>query len=67
LLYVLLHGVLGAVLCLLQGLRVGYGYVSAQIPLEPVVVLSLWRYNLITYWIVLVAIWGLPTLLGGAS
>ena len=67
LLYVLLHGVLGALLCLLQGLRVGYGYVSAQIPLEPVVVLSLWRYNLITYWIVLVAIWGLPTLLGGAS
>lgn len=66
LLYVLLHGLLGALLCLLQGLRVGYGYVSAQIPLEPVVVLSLWRYNLITYWIVLVAIWGLPTLLGGA-
>ncbi|PMR76636.1 cytochrome c oxidase subunit I [Billgrantia endophytica] len=65
LLYVLIHALLGGLLCLLQGLRVGYGYVSAEVPYEPVVVLRLWNYNVVVYWILFVAIWGIPTLLGG--
>ncbi|QOR37844.1 cytochrome c oxidase subunit I [Billgrantia diversa] len=65
--YVLIHALLGALLCLLQGLRVGYGFVGAEAPLEPVVVLRLWYYNLIVYWSLFVAVWVMPTLLGGAS
>ncbi|MGR2739817.1 cytochrome c oxidase subunit I [Billgrantia sp. Q4P2] len=67
LLYVLIHALLGGLLCLLQGLRVGYGFVSAEAPLEPLVVLRLWYYNLVVYWTLFVAIWVIPTLLGGAS
>ncbi|MDX5375956.1 MAG: cytochrome c oxidase subunit I [Halomonas sp.] len=65
LIYVLIHALLGAVLCLLQGLRVGYGYVGAEAPMEPVVVLRLWSYNLVVSWTLFVAIWLLPVLLGG--
>ncbi|WP_104202710.1 cytochrome c oxidase subunit I [Billgrantia saliphila] len=67
LLYILIHALLGALLCLLQGLRVGYGFVGAEAPLEPVVVLRLWYYNLVVYWSLFVAIWVMPTVLGGTS
>jgi cytochrome c oxidase subunit I+III len=67
LLYVLIHALLGATLCLLQGLRVGYGYVSAKVPMEPVVVLRFWYFHLVVYWSLFLAIWVLPTVLGGAS
>jgi cytochrome c oxidase subunit I+III len=66
LIYVLIHALLGGLLCLLQGLRVGYGFVGAKAPMEPVVVLRLWYYNLIVYWSLILAIWALPTMLGGA-
>ncbi|MGY6564300.1 MAG: cytochrome c oxidase subunit I [Halomonadaceae bacterium] len=65
--YVLILASLGAILCLLQGLRVGYCYVSVETPLEPVVVLRLWYYNLVVYWSLFVAIWVLPTVLGGGA
>ncbi|MGR4069427.1 cytochrome c oxidase subunit I [Billgrantia sp. C5P2] len=67
LVYVLIHALLGGLLCLLQGLRVGYGFVGAEAPLEPVVVLRLWYYNLVVYWTLFVAIWVMPTVLGGGS
>lgn len=63
--YVLILTSLGGVLCLLQGLRVGYGYVGLEAPMEPVVVQRLWYYNLVVYWTLFVAIWVMPTLLGG--
>ncbi|MCE8033465.1 MAG: cytochrome c oxidase subunit I [Halomonas sp.] len=65
LLYVLIHALLGGLLCLLQGLRVGYGFVGAHAPLEPVVVLRFWYYHLVVYWVLFVAIWVMPTILGG--
>ncbi|SDM00322.1 cytochrome c oxidase subunit I+III [Franzmannia pantelleriensis] len=67
LIYVLLHGALGATLTLLQALRVGYGYVSAEVPFEPAVVARLWRYNLVVYWIVLFAVVVMPMWLGGGA
>jgi hypothetical protein len=56
---------LGTVLTLLQGLRVGYGYVEVEAPLEPVVVRLLWRYNLGVYWIVVVSLAVLPRMIEG--
>tara|TARA_R110002012_G_scaffold9197_14_gene42261 strand:- start:565 stop:3105 length:2541 start_codon:yes stop_codon:yes gene_type:complete len=64
LLYVLLHAALGCVLSLLQGLRVGYGYVGAHAPFEPAVVNILWRYNVVTFWIVVGALAVLPRVIG---
>tara|TARA_R110000824_G_scaffold401712_1_gene613940 strand:+ start:47645 stop:50185 length:2541 start_codon:yes stop_codon:yes gene_type:complete len=62
--YALFHGGLGAVLTLLQGLRVGYGYVSAQAPFEPAVVAQLWRYNVASFWIIVGALAVLPRVIG---
>ena len=62
--YALLHGGLGAVLTLLQGLRVGYGYVGAHAPFEPAVVAQWWRYNLVTFWILVGALAVLPRVIG---
>lgn len=62
--YALLHGGLGAVLTLLQGLRVGYGYVGAHAPFEPAVVAQLWRYNVVTFWIIVGALAVLPRVIG---
>ncbi|MDQ7733022.1 cytochrome c oxidase subunit I [Halomonas sp. SpR1] len=62
--YALLHGGLGAVLTLLQGLRVGYGYVGAHAPFEPAVVTQWWRYNLVTFWILVGALAVLPRVIG---
>ncbi|MWJ29315.1 cytochrome c oxidase subunit I [Halomonas sp. ZH2S] len=67
LVYVMLHTGFGAVLTLLQGLRVGYGYVGVEAPLEPVVVRLLWRYNLGVYWIVVVSLAVLPRMIGGTT
>ncbi|QJQ94749.1 MULTISPECIES: cytochrome c oxidase subunit I [Halomonadaceae] len=66
LLYVIIHASLGTVLTLLQGLRVGYGYVSAQVPYEPAIVAILWRYNAVVYWVLFISISVMPTLWGGA-
>ncbi len=65
LVYVLLHGGLGAVLTLLQGLRVGYGYVGAHVPFEPMVVAQWWRYNVVTFWVIVGALAVLPRVIGG--
>ena len=62
--YALFHGGLGAVLTLLQGLRVGYGYVGAHAPFEPAVVAQLWRYNVATFWIIVGALAVLPRVIG---
>ena len=62
--YALFHGSLGAVLTLLQGLRVGYGYVGAHAPFEPAVVAQLWRYNVATFWITVGALAVLPRVIG---
>ncbi|SJN14983.1 Cytochrome c oxidase polypeptide I [Halomonas citrativorans] len=63
--YALLHSALGAVLSLLQGLRVGYRYVGLHAPFEPVVVAYFWRYNVVVFWILVVALAVLPRVIGG--
>ncbi|MGE6606689.1 cytochrome c oxidase subunit I [Halomonas sp. NPDC076908] len=64
LIYALFHGGLGAILTLMQGLRVGYGYVGAHAPFEPAVVAQLWRYNVVTFWILVGALAVLPRVIG---
>lgn len=63
--YALLHSALGAVLSLLQGMRVGYRYVGAHAPFEPVVVTYFWRYNAVVFWILIAALAVLPRVIGG--
>ncbi|WP_249978124.1 cytochrome c oxidase subunit I [Vreelandella olivaria] len=65
LIYALFHGGLAAVLSLLQGLRVGYGYVGAHAPFEPAVVAQLWRFNVVTFWVLIGALAVLPRVIGG--
>lgn len=64
LIYALFHGGLAAILTVLQGLRVGYGYVGAYAPFEPVVVAQLWRYNVVTFWVLVGALAVLPRVIG---
>ncbi|WP_434985154.1 cytochrome c oxidase subunit I [Vreelandella zhaodongensis] len=65
LIYVLFHGGLAVVLTLMQGLRVGYGYVGAHAPFEPAVVTQLWRYNVVTFLVLVGSIAILPRVVGG--
>lgn len=67
LIYLMIHAGLATVLALLQALRVGYGYVGAELPYEPRVVVLLWRYLLGAYWLLAASLWLLPTLLGGGA
>lgn len=62
--YALLHSALGAVISLLQGMRVGYRYVGVHAPFEPVVVAYFWRYNAVVFWILIVALAVLPRVIG---
>ena len=63
--YALLHSALGAVISLLQGMRVGYRYVGAHAPFEPVVVAYFWRYNAVVFWMLIIALAVLPRVIGG--
>ncbi|MGO2008015.1 cytochrome c oxidase subunit I [Vreelandella alkaliphila] len=65
LVYALFHGGLAVILTVLQGMRVGYGYVGAQAPFEPAVVALLWRYNVVTFWLLVGALAILPRVIGG--
>ncbi|BCB07455.1 cytochrome ubiquinol oxidase subunit I [Vreelandella venusta] len=65
LVYALFHGGLAVILTVLQGMRVGYGYVGAQAPFEPAVVALLWRYNVATFWLLVGALVILPRVIGG--
>ncbi|WP_018917473.1 cytochrome c oxidase subunit I [Vreelandella zhanjiangensis] len=62
--YALLHSALGAVISLLQGMRVGYRYVGVHAPFEPVVVAYFWRYNAVVFWMLIVALAVLPRVIG---
>ncbi|MBP5980388.1 MAG: cytochrome c oxidase subunit I [Halomonas sp.] len=62
--YALLHSALGAVLSLMQGMRVGYRYVGVHAPFEPVVVAYFWRYNAVVFCILIVALAVLPRVVG---
>ncbi|UXZ56006.1 cytochrome c oxidase subunit I [Halomonas sp. 7T] len=65
LIYALFHGGLAVILTVMQGLRVGYGYVGVHAPFEPAVVVQLWRYNVVTFWILIGALAVLPRVIGG--
>ena len=65
LVYALFHGGLAVILTVLQGMRVGYGYVGTQAPFEPAVVALLWRYNVVTFWLLVGALAVLPRVIGG--
>lgn len=65
LVYALFHVSLAALLSLLQALRVGYGYVSAEAPFEPVVVAYFWRYSVLMLWVLVGALAILPRVIGG--
>lgn len=65
LVYALFHGGLAVILTVLQGMRVGYGYVGTQAPFELAVVALLWRYNVVTFWLLVVALAVLPRVIGG--
>ncbi len=65
LVYSLLHGALACVLSALQALRVGYGYVNAGAPYEPLVVEQWWLYSLCVLWASYVALVLFPPTFGG--
>ncbi|UYG01178.1 cytochrome c oxidase subunit I [Halomonas sp. GD1P12] len=65
LVYALFHGALAMILTAMQGFRVRYGYVGAHAPFEPAVVVQLWRYNLMTFWVLVGALGVLPRVMGG--
>ncbi|MBR2514959.1 MAG: cytochrome c oxidase subunit I [Halomonas sp.] len=65
LIYALFHGGLAVILTVMQGLRVGYGYVGVHAPFEPAVVVQLWRYNVVTFWVLVGALAVLPRVVGG--
>jgi cytochrome c oxidase subunit I+III len=51
LIYLLFHGGLSVLLTAMQALRVTRGYVSAQLPYEPVVLRPLWIYTAGVFWL----------------
>ncbi|TVP60542.1 MAG: cytochrome c oxidase subunit I [Halomonadaceae bacterium] len=63
--YLLIHSGTGVVLTALQGLRVGYGYVSHNLPYETIVLRPFWLYTLGIYWLGLAAFVLLPMAWGG--
>ena len=66
LVYLLFHGGLATILTALQARRVTHGYVSAQLPYEPVVLRPLWVYTLGVFWLgvtaflLMPAVWSVP-------
>ena len=58
--YLLFHGAVAAVATALQAVRVRYGYVSAQLPYEPMVLQPFWSYTLGIFWLSFAAFILLP-------
>lgn len=67
LVYQLLHSGLAVVMTALQAVRVRYGYVSAQLPYEPVVIRPFWWYTVTVFWLSTVAFIVLPLAWGSSS
>ena len=65
LIYLLLHSGLAIVLTALQAWRVSLGYVSVQLPYEPVVLLPFWIYTVAVFWLSIAAFILLPLGWGG--
>ncbi|HDZ56056.1 MAG TPA: cytochrome c oxidase subunit I [Pseudomonas xinjiangensis] len=51
LIYLLIHGGLSTIATAMQAMRVNIGYVSLQLPYEPVVLMPLWVYTLGIFWL----------------
>ncbi|MCO5787172.1 cytochrome c oxidase subunit I [Pseudomonas sp. G11-1] len=58
--YLLFHGALSAVATAMQAVRVRFGYVSAQLPYEPLVLQPFWSYTLGVFWLSFAAFILLP-------
>lgn len=65
LLYILVHVGMATIASALQALRVGYGYVNAAAPYEPLVVSQLWYYNVVVAWTSYLALVLFPMAWGG--
>ena len=65
LLYLLIHSGLAVLVTALQALRVGYGYVGASLPYEPIVLQPLWIYTLGVFWLSFATFLLLPMAWGG--
>lgn len=55
LIYVLVHSALATVVTMLQALRVRMGYVSKNLPYEPIVLRPLWIYSASIFWLSMLA------------
>ncbi|QJR82633.1 cytochrome c oxidase subunit I [Alteromonas pelagimontana] len=49
--FLIFHSGLSVIVTGLQALRAGYGYVSARLPYEPVVMNPMWLFSLTIFWI----------------
>ena len=65
LMFQLFHSALVSVTTALQTLRVKYGYVSKQLPYEPVVLKPLWLYTVAIFWVSFATFLLLPMVWGG--
>lgn len=65
LMFQIFHSALVAVTTALQTLRVKYGYVSKQLPYEPVVLRPLWLFTLGIFWVSFATFLLLPMVWGG--
>ncbi len=63
--YLLLHGGLAVIVTGLQALRVGHGYVSRELPYEPLVVQPFWSYTVAVFWCSILVFLLLPLGWGG--
>jgi cytochrome c oxidase subunit I+III len=67
LLYLLIHGGLAVILTAMQAVRVGFGYVGADLPYEAIVLRPFWVYTLGAFWLAFAAFILLPMAWGGAG
>src|SRR5690625_1009390 len=55
LIYILVHAALSTVVTILQALRVRKGYVTKDLPYEPMVLRPLWVYSAAIFWLSILA------------
>ncbi|MDN7128077.1 cytochrome c oxidase subunit I [Pseudidiomarina terrestris] len=66
LMFLIFHSSISVIATALQALRVRYGYVSKELPYEPVVLQPLWLFSLATFWCSVASFLLLPIAWGAA-
>lgn len=66
LMFLIFHSGLSVIITAMQALRAGYGYISARLPYEPVVMNPLWLFSLTIFWVSYASFLLLPLVWEGA-